>query len=207
MAARTLNLRSYYSNFKSMRGVVAVIGMTVPLVPKLKPGTWTEYLLAPLGGIDVIARVLLAVLCVAVTYLVYFVFQEQSHRARKRTFLISLLVLPFSCLILYMVASLLFVRKVDIPTLERSEYVSVGFQRSDFAKQTFGSMTDEEMLRSRGLDEEEIRKLWTQSSIVTARLALFVSWAGFALALVFGLSLGVLDHTEKAMNASLTRTT
>ena len=142
-----------------------------------------------------------AVLCVAVTYLVYFFFQDQSPTARKRTFLFSLLIIPVFSLSLYIVFCLSFVRRVDIPVLGHSVFVSVGYQRSEFAKQIFGSMTDEEMLRQRGLAEEELRKLWTQFSLTAVRVVLFLSWCGFALSLILGLSLGVLDQVEKAAAA------
>ena len=199
MAGRSLNLRSYYSNFKYARGIATAIGVILPVIPKIKPGTWTEYLLAPLGSVDIIARVLLAVLCIAITYLVYFFFQGQSQKARKRTLLLTLFVIPFLCACLYIVFCMSFVRNINIPTLERSAYVSVGFQRTPFAKQTFGSMADEEMLRSRGLDDEEIRRLWTPLSLVVARVALFMAWSGIALSLICGLSLGLLDQTEAAV--------
>jgi hypothetical protein len=197
--ASYLTLRSYYSDFKSARGISTAIGVILPVIPKVKGGTWTEYLLAPLGDVDIIARILLAVFCIAMTYLVYFFFQGQSHKARKRTLLLTLFFIPFSCACLYLVLCMSFVRNINIPTLERSAYVSVGFQRTSFARQTFDSMTDEEMLRSRGLDDEEIRKLWTPLSLVVTRVALFMAWSGIALSLICGLSLGLLDQTEIAV--------
>lgn len=88
MAGRSLSLSSYYSNFKYARGIATAIGVILPVIPKIKSGTWTEYLLAPLGSVDIIARVLFAVMCVAMTYLVYFLFQGQSQTAHKRTLLL-----------------------------------------------------------------------------------------------------------------------
>jgi hypothetical protein len=202
-AACSINLKNYYSNFKTIRGVAAVLGAIVPFLAKLKPGTsWTEYLLAPMGDVDYVARVLFAVLCVGVTYLVYFYFQDQSAAQRKRTFLVMLLIIPTLCLSLYIVFCLMFVRKIDITSIQRSVYVSVGYQRTEFAKQTFGSMTDEDMLRQRGFDDEQIRAIWTEFSILVARLALFASWSGFALSLICGLSLGALDQAQDAAGVS-----
>jgi hypothetical protein len=196
-AARSVTLTSYYSNFKIARGVAAALGTIAPFLPKLIPGaSWTEYLLAPLGDIDNGARILFAVLCLAMTYLVYFFFQSQSAARRKRTFLVLLLIIPVLCLCAYIVFCLMFVRKIEIPTLQRSVYVSVGYQRTEFARKTFDSMTDEDMLRQRGFNDEQIRTLWTGFSLLVARLMLFVSWSGFALSLVCGLSLGVLDRAQ-----------
>src|SRR2546429_9158936 len=99
--ATYLTLRIYYSDFKSARGIGTAIGIILPGIPKVKGGNWTEFLLAPLGGADVIARILLAVLCVAMTYLVYFFFQGQSQKARKRTLLLTRFVIPFLGACLY----------------------------------------------------------------------------------------------------------
>jgi len=199
MVPRSLSLSSYYSHFKSARGIGTAIGILLPVIPKVKGGAWTEYLLAPLGDVDIVARILEAVLCVATTYLVFFFFRGQSPARRRRTLLLMLFIVPFLCACLYMVFCMSFVRTVNIPTLERSAYVSVGFQRTDFAKQNFASMSDEEMLRSRGLSDEEIRKLWTPLSLALARMSLFVTWSGITLSLICGLSLGLFDQTEAAV--------
>lgn len=199
--SRLVNLKTYYSNFKSLYGVLTAFAAVLPFIPKLAPGSSTEYLLAPLGDIDNFVRSSFAVFCVAVTYFVHFFFQDQSHTGRKRAILFSLLIIPAFSLVLYIVFCLSFVRRVDIPALGHSVFVSVGYQRSEFAKQNFGSMTDEEMLRQRGLGEEEVRKLWTQFSLVAVRVGLILSWYAFALSLVLGLSLGVLDQAERASAA------
>jgi len=197
-ALRPIKLKTYYLNFKTVRGLVTAFAAGLPLIPKVTPGTSTEYLLAPLGDLDNLARFSFAIFCLAVTYLVYFRYQGQSPTARKRTFLLCLMVIPLSSLCLYFVFCDSYVRKVDIPTIGRAAYVSVGYQRSEFANQNFASLTDEEMLRQRGLTEEEVRKLWTHMSLLAVRVILFFSWCGFLLPLILGLSLGVLDQLEKA---------
>jgi len=75
--------------------------------------------------------------------------------------------------------------------------VSVGYERTEFTNATFGSMTDEEVLRQRGTDEEQIRKLWTPTSVIIARLALFGSYCGFVLALISAFSVGIVSQLEE----------
>src|ERR1700686_5002511 len=134
MVPRSLKLSSYYSHFKSARGIGTAIGILLPVIPKVKGGAWTEYLLAPLGDVDIVARILEAVLRVATTYLVFFFFRGQSPARRRRTLLLMLFIVPFLCACLYSGFCMSFVRTANIPTRERSAYVSVGFQRTDFAK-------------------------------------------------------------------------
>jgi hypothetical protein len=194
--ARAVTLKNYYSNFKIVLG--AGLGALLPFIPKAAPGTSAEYLLAPLGDMDNSARFMFILFCGVATYLVYFVFQNQSTKARKVTFWVLLVVLPVLSLSVYFGLCFRYVRRVDIPTLGRSIYVSVGSQRSEFASQNFGSMTDEDMLRQRGLADEEVRRLWTECSVMRVRLGLLLSWCGIFLPFISGLSLGVLDQLERA---------
>ena len=81
---------------------------------------------------------------------------------------------------------------MDIPTRETAVYVTVGYQRTAFADATFGSVSDWELLRARGTDEEELRKLWTTQSLIIARLALYTAYSLIVLALVVTFSFGVV---------------
>jgi len=68
----------------------------------------------------------------------------------------------------------------------------VGYERSSFAKSTFGEESDFDMLRARGFDEEQISQLWTKKSLLISRMSLYVSYLCFILALVGGFSLGIV---------------
>ena len=70
--------------------------------------------------------------------------------------------------------------------------VSIGYDRTPFAKANFSSDSDEDMVRARGFDDEEIKKLWTYPSLMVTRLALFGSYCGFILGLVATFSLGIV---------------
>jgi hypothetical protein len=95
------------------------------------------------------------------------------------------------------VAQLRFVRA--IPEVNQADHiVSVGYKRTEFAKSTLGDASDEEMLRDRGLTDEDIRSLWTTRSLSLSRLLLFVSCMGCTLSLVALASLGVLLQARES---------
>lgn len=183
---KSLSLKGYYGNFKSISGALAAAtGIAPALSLVIKPAA--AILFPPLGDATIPALAGLMVLYVATTYIAYYV-----SGARLRAILMILSV-GFACASFYSYLAdyMKFVRKIDIPSLSSSRTVSVGYEKTPFAIQVFGSESDWEMLRARGTDEEEIWKLWTTQSVIRARLSLFAAFAGFLLALVFVFSLGV----------------
>jgi hypothetical protein len=176
-------------SFRSASGIVAATIAALPVVSKMLPDTAGAYAFPPLGSIDVPARIATVVLAGAVTYVAYFSIGVTA-RSRFRRVAVPFVVAAF-CVIFYLAASLWFVRRIDIPAIGKSVLVSVGYKRTEFAVTTFGSATDEEMLRQRGPDEEQIRKLWTPASVLIARLTLFTFYCGSVLTLVYAFSVGV----------------
>jgi hypothetical protein len=81
---------------------------------------------------------------------------------------------------------------VDIPSAGLHAFVSIGYERSQFALAAFHDTSDSGLLHSRGFTEEEIANLWTPRSLYVSRLALFLSFVGSMLSLVAFASLGVL---------------
>jgi hypothetical protein len=86
----------------------------------------------------------------------------------------------------------LFVRTIDLPAANDAVSVTVGYERTPFAQQTFGDVSDLELLRKRGPTEEEIQRLWTLRSINIARVSLFASYLLFLCSLIAACSLVVL---------------
>src|SRR5208283_4435937 len=114
----------------------------------------------PLGNMDGVARVGLVGLCLGVSVGVYFLVAAQPLKSPSRVIWAAFFFAGVG-LLAYLSAYQGFVRRVDIPSRETSVYVSVGYQRTAFADQTFGPASDWEMLRARGTSEEEIGRLWT----------------------------------------------
>lgn len=155
------------------------------VVAPFLPDNASVYGFPPLGDVGSFARLGLLCLSVLVTYLVYF-------WRGGRWLLVIAAVITLLSLGTYIALYPRFVIKVDIPSQKATTRVSVGYDRTPFAKANFGSDSDEDMLRARGFDDEEIKKLWTYSSLAVARLALFASYCGFILGLVMAFSLGLV---------------
>ena len=125
------------------------------------------------------------------TYIIYLLQGSSASSRRKLTLI--LWFLAFIGCALYLAATARFVRIVPIPTLHDSIAVSVGFERTAFAK-ALGEASDFDLLRLRGPQEEEIQKLWTFRSLILARLALWALCCGAISAFVGIFSLGALEH-------------
>jgi hypothetical protein len=167
-----VSLKQYYLSARGLSTAVAAV--VLPLASKIVGSDSSAYLFPPLGDMDGIARVGLVALCLGVSVGVYFLVAAQPPKSPSRVIWAALLFAAI-CLLAYLSAYQRFVRRVDIPSRETSVYVSVGYQRTAFADQTFGSASDWEMLRARGTSEEEIGRLWTARSIIVTRLGLYFS--------------------------------
>jgi hypothetical protein len=152
------------------------------------------YAFPPLGEIDSPAR-LAAIGFVFVTTYVIYLLRGSSQRSRTR--LASVLwISAFVGCALYFAAAIRFVRIIPIPTRQDSAVVSVGFERTAFAK-ALGETSDADLLRLRGPQEEEIQKLWTYRSLILARLALWTCYCGVISTFVAIFSLGALQHAQQ----------
>jgi hypothetical protein len=188
-----MTLKQYYKAFWSLSGVLAAAPPIVAtVVTPFLPDNAAVYGFPPLGDVGSFARLGLLCLSVLVTYLVYF-------WRGGRWLLVIAAVITLLSLGTYIALYPRFVIRVDIPSQKVTTRVSVGYDRTPFATANFGADSDEDMLRARGFDDEEIKKLWTYSSLVVARLALFASYCGFILGLVMAFSLGiVLSQTQNS---------
>jgi hypothetical protein len=124
------------------------------------------------------------------TYLAFFSRGGQPSLGRKR--IAAAIALAGICFCVYIGLFLRFVRTVDIPTKGASVQVSVGYERTEFAKTNFSAESDWELLRDRGTDEEEIWRLWTTKSLLISRLSLYITYSFFIFLLVIAFGWGVL---------------
>jgi hypothetical protein len=163
---------------------------SIPLWSKLIPAAHSGYGFPPLGSADGAARVGTVVLALATTYFAFFSRAPLPNRTGKR--IPAAIVFAFICLCVYIGLFLRFVRTIDIPSKNISVQVSVGYERTEFAKINFNADTDWELLRDRGTGEEEIWRLWTARSLLTSRLSLYTTYSLFIFSLVAAFSWGVL---------------
>jgi hypothetical protein len=85
--------------------------------------------------------------------------------------------------------------------------VSVGYERSDFAKANFAGDTDWELLRERGTGEEDIWRLWTTKSLLISRLSLYISYSLFIFSFVAAFSWGIVDQLSQSQESGREKVT
>ena len=164
-----MTLKEYYLSYKGLLGSLAALVACSPLLA-LIPVDVNRYIFPPLGIIDLMARVISVLAALAATFVVYFWRLRNVPRA------IAILIVAFLVFaVVYAVAFLSSVRTIEIPSKETSVMVSVGYFRSGFALKNFADSSDEQMLSSRGPNEEEIRRCWTPGSLIASRMVLWLS--------------------------------
>jgi hypothetical protein len=189
-----VSLKQYYVSARGLSTAVAAVAL--PFTSKVVGSDSAAYIFPPLGGMDGAARAGLVALCLGVSMGVYFLVAVKPPKSPSKI-VWSALFLAAVCLLAYLSAYQRFVRRVDVPSRGTSAYVSVGYQRTAFADQTFGLASDWEMLQARGTSEEEIQRLWTAKSLIVARLALYSSCALTTLTLLFLFSFGLAHDISR----------
>jgi hypothetical protein len=187
MHATPITLKEYYKRFKSISGVLATALGIVPILTVLIPGSASDYFFPALGDVTMLARVGVVILAGAVTFVCFY---DSKPPNVPRRFL-GIGAISTVALIGVLITSLQFIRKVTVPANGSAILVSVGYERTAFANQTFHDESDWDMLRARGTSDEEVYGLWTRWSVNIARLLLVACYAGFILPLVAIFSLGV----------------
>jgi cellobiose-specific phosphotransferase system component IIC len=187
----------YYKSFLSILGALAALVAASPLLSKALPAEVSQHIFPPLGQMESSARVGAVAFALLATYVAFFL--GSSNATIKVVLAASLAFVSF---VAFLALSSRLVRTIDVPSQGASLTVSVGFERSDFAKNNFANDSDWEMLRHRGMSDEEIEKLWTPNSVIAGRLALWISCVGFVVASVFALCFGVLSQTAAAKSLS-----
>jgi hypothetical protein len=177
-------------------GLVAVFSIVVPVLRVFVPDSspLAGYLFPPLGDSQRLLLTLTVAILLSITCVV-FVYCQAVKKAPLKAFLalIGGMVLGSGALIpLYNS----FVRRVEIPSVKEEVFVSIGYQRTDFAVQTYpeGKWTDWDLLRDRGPWEEQIHKLWTPHSINVVRLSLWVSYLTTLACFIAIVSLAAYQH-------------
>jgi hypothetical protein len=180
-----VTIRNYYKSFGSISGALAGafgLGSLLSLIPF----DGSQYVFPPLGDAAVVAHFGLVSLAISTTYLAFY-----FPLARLKWITLVLVVAAALGFCFYLVNYMKFVRRIDVPSQSSTIQVSVGDERTAFAISNFGNETDWNILRDRGLDDEQISRLWTPQSLRRARLLLFASFSVSILPLVFAFSLGV----------------
>jgi hypothetical protein len=187
----------YYEAFTGFGFAISGVVAALPFISLVLRDAVSSYAFPPLGGIEGLARVGVCAFSVFSTYLVFLLWNglKPDVLGKRAGGLFIAGVAFFFC---YIAAYHGFVRRIEIPAQRSAVTVSVGFSRAPEARRLFPpTISDEEMLRERGMTEEEIRGLWTGRSLLLARLSLLFSYLGCAVSLVGFFSIGALKHATE----------
>jgi len=191
----SVQIRDYYRSFKKLSVLPALLISFSPLIPaSITP--FGACLFPPVGDAEALARFFALIFTLAMTYFCLFWSNFRHGDNAKRV--VVAMVCAFVPLCAYFVLYQRFVRRIDIASKDTSVCVAVGYARTDFAKTIFDSESDWQILRERGVEDEEISRLWTPRSLTITRLLLFVSYCGVLFSLVAAFSWGLIHQLEKA---------
>jgi hypothetical protein len=186
------SLEDYYKGFRSTSGVMTGILTAVPIVGEITKGTVSATLFPPVGWAFALPTLLVIVVLTTAIYGTHTATWIQSAGRRRRVLWFAFgAALPG--LAIYIASYSRFVRELPVKD-EEPHYVAVGFERRNFTDPHLRDGSDWDLLRYRGLSDEDVQFLWTQRSIIIARIVLVMSYllvllppvAAFSFVVLFG---------------------
>jgi len=189
-----VTLLQYYKSFASLYGSFAAIPIVPLALHACIPDSHTvaEYLYPPLGNVQQLAFAA-SVGFLFLTTLVIFICCRSARRIHPSMPMLLIIGVAFGvCVLIGLYVS--FVKRVEVRSVNLEVPVSIGYQRTPFALQTYPQLSDWEVLHDRGPWEDQIQKLWTPQSVGMVRALL---WLSYTLTLACFLSvvcLGVYQH-------------
>lgn len=190
--ARILSYPEYFKAFGSVRGMLGIFFAVSPLA---YDHFFSGVIFPPLGDQSEFFKAFFIV-AIGLTILLAFRARRASHQSI--THYVTYLILAATIFAGgYACARILCVRRIDVVSEKRADYVSIGLCRTDSAKSTFSDASDVDILKARGYTDNDIQENWTPASIAVARLMLFFMFAATSLAVVLVFSLSVLELAKQ----------
>lgn len=146
----------------SLPPAVPLVGLGVPRLPFVWP---------PIGSIDIYAAGIATVIIWA-----FGMFpQRLRYKKSARRWAGFGLALAFGSFLFYAHFIAAYVVRVETPK-NGSQYRTVGSEKSIKALHDYPSESDEGLVKIAGLEDGDIERMWTPSSVRLARLELFSSY-------------------------------
>ena len=151
-------------------GLLGGLGAALPIV-SLFPNE-AAYCFPPVGDLTPIARVG----CIAIVLIVICCgYIGVGATRRLKMVIVIAAIFAIVAAVTYMSLALQYILKIETPN--SFVLVSIGSQKTDFAKKTFtGDDSPWDMVKSRGLGDDQVMKLWTPKSVYTNRFMLLLSY-------------------------------
>jgi hypothetical protein len=192
-----ITVRHYYNGFVSLFGVSASAPFIPPLLHLFLPNSsaFADYLYPPLGDFEWIAVAATLGILVITTFVV-FVFCESVSKIRRSVPAVLMVILALSvCWLLALYVP--YVRRVPVKAVDLEVPVSIGYNRTEFARNTYPQSTDWEILQSVGPHEDQIQKLWTPRSISVVRISLWFFYTLSVSCFLSIISLAIYRHAAE----------
>jgi hypothetical protein len=193
----------YYKSFLDLKLLFAGVPFLPLLLHLCVPDstTFAEYLYPPLGDVQRLAFAATFGFLLLTTFVVFTCCRlaRKVHTSASALLMVGAAVCVCALIALYVP----YVRRVPVPSINLEVPVSIGYQRTDFALQTYQHWSDWEMLHDRGPWEEQIQKLWTQQSIIVVRVLLWFFYTMTLACFLSIVSIAAYQHTaEEDQNES-----
>lgn len=169
-----VTIRKYYVSFKNLYGLFVLLPLVIPVIRFLVPdfSTAAQVLFPPLGSIQKLACAATFALVLLSTYVALVCFRQQKTPSRRAHLLmITGAVVSMIALISLYVP---FVWCINVPSKKIVVPLSIGYELTDFARQTYPQWSKTEMLEE-SPTEDQVQQLWTVQSICVIRVLLWFS--------------------------------
>jgi hypothetical protein len=176
MEQRNKDLKTYLGKVKWALAVLiaaaTAIGIAKPNSPFCFPpaGPQSEFVL-PFSYIAICAALLLP----------WFI---NSPTSIGRLAISAGIFIPI-CLLAYLYLIQTFVVSIDIPAKQKTIHVIAGYERTTLAELRFSGISDAEMLKRSGFDENTLNELYTKASRTVTIGLIFSAYIGLPFALAF----------------------
>lgn len=169
------SLRSYVGLLRWLQGVIFLlpIGMRAA-------NAETAFLNPPLATLDQLIP--FAFVLVGIFSILPWLIRSRKSAVSAARWAAALAVVS---IVVYALCLSRSVVQVDITSADRVVQVSVGAERTAFAREHFEGWTDAQMLKEIGFGEEQIQRLWTSRSILRSRIELLCGYIIFLISLNF----------------------
>lgn len=199
---KNIPLIDYYKYFIRTYGIIVlIIGglLLLSLLPIEKVENISAYLFPPLGKYTYFPKILTIILIGLVTVVVFFQKERQVIKTSNKhaNFFVGNLFVIFIGLISFLYCVNSFVLVISSPNETR--VLSKGYERKANIDKT---LTDEDLLWDYGVDEDGVKKIWTNSSIIIARSILYLTYLLTILSIVALCSFAVLFDLSAMSNTN-----
>lgn len=193
---KTLTINEYYKQFVSVLGASAVGIGSIPFISSLFDNNLKVLQFPPIGDYTIACKIMLGFILVATSLIILFLQNTRfvlndSYRLKSLIVLFFIVLISFS---LNTALSSAFVKRIN-PLENEYLLVSIGYEKTDFAKKNLLDYTDYEILEKvRGFTEADIQKVWTKTSLIITRLSLLLSYSLFFVSAISILCISILSN-------------